>query len=178
MTSFKSFGFIFMFSILLSSCTTTGTRNTKGFESEYLGGSLKIKYAKNGEWESLESIASAPVIGDLPSSRKNAAKVATAEARAQIAEFLKTQIDSSLFLESTTLDIQKQASDDLTNDKKISSNITNNLKRELKQNSKLILKGTYLAEESYDDSSNTIKVIVRSSRTDMDVSKQILDSMK
>jgi hypothetical protein len=164
--------------VFVSACSSFYPSNEKEITSEFIGGSLKITYTGNGEFKTLESSASAQVVGDLPSSREQAVAIATAKARRQIAEFIKTEIESERFYQGIASDTQSLNQGNTSKDKTISANIANTVREQIKQKSSVILKGTYVARESFNESAKVITVVVKSSKEDIGISKGLKKQME
>ena len=163
---------------VISACSSLYPSNEKEITSEFIGGSLKVTYTGIGEFKSLESSASAQVVGDLPSSREQAVAIATAKARRQIAEFIKTEIESERFYQGIASDTQALSQENTSKDKNISVSIANNVREQIKQKSSVILKGTYVAKESFNETAKVITVVVKSSKEDIGSSKGLKRAME
>ena len=167
-----------LLTLAISGCNSLSARKDENITSEFIGGSLKVTYTGNGEFKSLESSASAQVVGDLPSSREQAVAIATAKARRQIAEFIKTEIESERFYQVIASDTQALSQENTSKDKNISANIVSNVREQIKQKSSVILKGTYVAKESFNESAKVITVVVKSSKDDIGISKGLKKEME
>jgi hypothetical protein len=162
----------------ITACSSLYPSNEKEITSEFIGGALKVTYTSNGEFKSLESSASAQVVGDLPSSREQAVAIATAKARRQVAEFIKTEIESERFYQGISDDTQRLNQENASKDRSVIANIANNLREEIKQKSSVVLKGTYVAKESFNETAKVITVVVKSSKEDIGISKSLKKDME
>jgi hypothetical protein len=163
---------------ILAGCSSLGSKQEELLTSEFVGGALKVSYTNKGEFKSLESIASSQVVGDLPNSREQAVAIATAKARRQIAEFLKTEIESERFYQGIASDTQALSQENTSKDKNISVSIANNVREQIKQKSSVILKGTYVAKESFNETAKVITVVIKSSKEDIGISKSLKKDME
>jgi hypothetical protein len=163
---------------ILAGCSSLGSKKEELITTEFVGGALKVSYTSKGEFKSLESIASSQVVADLPNSREQAVSVATAKARRQIAEFIKTEIESERFYQGIASDTQSLSQENTSKDKNISVSIANNVREQIKQKSSVILKGTYVAKESFNETAKVITVVVKSSKEDIGISKSLKRDME
>lgn len=161
-----------------AACSSLNSKNDQLITTEFIGGALKVTYTGSGEFKSLESTSSAQVIGDLPSAREQAVAIATAKARRQIAEFIKTELETERFYQGIADDTQMLTKENATQEKNISSNIANNVREQIKQKSAVILKGTYVAKESFNENAKAITVVVKSSKEDINISKMLKKQME
>lgn len=163
---------------ILGGCSSLGSKQEEFLTSEFVGGALKVTYTSKGEFKTLESSASAQVVGDLTSSREQAVAIATAKARRQIAEFIKTEIESERFYQGIASDTQALSQENTSKDKNISVSIANNVREQIKQKSSVILKGTYVAKELFNETAKVITVVVKSSKEDIGISKSLKKDME
>ena len=163
---------------ILAGCSSLASKQEDLITSAFVGGALKVTYTSNGEFKSLESSASAQVVGDLPSSREQAVAIATAKARRQVAEFIKTEIESERFYQGISDDTQQLNQENTSKDRSVSANIANNHREQIKQKSSGVLKGTYVAKESFNETAKVITVVVKSSKEDIGISKSLKKDME
>lgn len=167
--------------VMLSACSTlqsTSKTEDAPVKAEFLGGSLKMTYdKKSGEVKMIESMATAKVVSTLPGAVEESFTVATMRARKQIVEFMKTEVESENFSEVIFDTLQKSEAADKEQTKSVNQNITQAVKQNIRQKSNGILKGTFVAEKVYDDSTKTVRVIVRSSDEDVQVAKRVTRMM-
>lgn len=145
---------------------------------QVLQGGLSIVYKSSGEFESLTSTATAPVISDLPSAKDEAVTVATLRARRQISEFLNAEIDSEQFTENLTNSVQQSSEVLGTKDKAVQGKIVTQLKETIRQKSSSILKGTNVESAIYDPTSKTVTVKVSTGTQSTTTSRTLQNLMK
>jgi len=146
--------------LLLVGCSSTG-KSDKQVSSSFIGGDLKIIYNKNGEFETISSTATAKVLSDLPSAKDEAVIVATAKARRQIGEFMRTEVQSERFINTVTLSLQQSESMNQSPDTVESNKIAQMVRDNITQKSAAILQGSFVENERYDENLKTIVVVVR-----------------
>jgi PBP1b-binding outer membrane lipoprotein LpoB len=156
----KQYLSVLAIAILLVGCSSTG-KSGKEVSSSFIGGDLKIIYNKNGEFEAISSTATAKVLSDLPSAKEEAVIVATAKARRQIAEFMRTEVQSDRFISTVSTSLQQSESINQSPDTAESNKIARMVRDNITQRSTAILQGSYVENERYDESLKTIVVIVR-----------------
>lgn len=164
--------------IILTACQSTapvsqGEQNLQTF----LGG-ITVTYKKSGEFESLSSAASAPVVSDLPSAKDEAVTVATLRARRQISEFLNTDISSEKFTETVTSSLQQSSEIVGTQDKTVTTKIAIQLRESIKQKSTAILRGSVVKSQIYDPQKKTVTVTVSAGTKATATSRQLETLMK
>ena len=70
--------------LTLTACQSSSPLSQEEKNLQTLLGGITVTYKKSGEFDSLSSVATAPVVSDLPSAKDEAATVATLRARRQI----------------------------------------------------------------------------------------------
>jgi hypothetical protein len=153
-------------------CSSTSKNNAQ-FSSDFVGGDLKVTYNKKGEFESISSKATAYVTNDLPNTRDQAVTIATLKARRQIAEFLKTEIQSERFLVTVSKSIQDTETVNQAGDNKESAKIAYNVRESIRQRSSSILQGTYLLSESFNPDTKTVTVVVSAGTKENSLMKNV-----
>jgi len=141
--------FIISSVVMLSACSSVPLQKTEDaptIKTEFLGGSIKVSYDKS---------------------------TATLRARKQIVEFMKTEIESEKFSEAIFDTLQKSEVANKDKSSEVNHNISQAVRQSIRQKSNGILKGTYVSEKVYDDSTKTVRVIVRSSDQDVEVAKRV-----
>jgi hypothetical protein len=163
--------------VLLTACTSvplTKTVDETPIKTEFMGGSIKVVYKKStGEVELIESMATAKLISNLPNAVDESFIVATMRARKQIVEFMKTEIESEKFTDAVFDTLQKSDVENKSKNESYNHNIAQSVKQSIKQKSAGILKGTYVSEKVYDQSTKTVRVTVRSSDQDVEAAKRV-----
>ena len=145
--------------VFLFGCASVSS-DSRNFTSEFVGGDLKVTYNKKGEFESISSKATAYVTNNLPNSRDQAVTIATLKARRQIAEFLKTEVQSERFLVTVSKSVQETETINQIGDNKESANIAYNVRESIRQRSNAILQGTYLQSENFNPDTKIVTVVV------------------
>ena len=162
--------------VLLAGCSTFGDKKVDDtpIKSEFMGGSIKVVYKKStGEVELIESMATARVISPLPNSVDESFTLAALRARQQMVEFMKTELESEKFTNAVYDTLQKYDAENGAKTQNVNQAIAQNVQQNIRQKSKGILKGTYVSEKVYDDSTKTVRVIVRSSDQDVQAAKRV-----
>ena len=146
--------------LLLASCSSTTEKSSKRTESDFMGGGITLAYTKKGELTGVSSTATAPVVGNLPSSIDQAVTVATLKARRQIAEFIQVELNSERFLSTVSKDLQRSENIDENESQQITTEIVNELRENIRQRSSQILRGTVVEKEDYNALSKVVTVTV------------------
>ena len=166
-----------MIAAALSGCSTlTGKTDdkVKPITSEFLGGNIKVTYKSNGEFESMTSSHTIKLTGELPYSQDEAYQVAILKARKQIVEFMKVDLESEKFTKTVFNNLQESTSEDKKETANaVNAKIAGELQSSIKQKSSAILRGTYVEEKSFDTSSNSITVVVKTSTKDVETAKSL-----
>jgi hypothetical protein len=160
--------------VLLTACSTLGGKKDEPkVNTDFMGGNIRVSYTLTGEFESLTSSGVAKVTSTLPSAVDEAYLVATLQARKQIVEFMKVEVENSNFIRAVAESLQEGVNTNGSPDNKVTSKIATELQDNIRQQSKAILVGTYVADKSYDAGSRTVKVVIRTSIKDNDTAKQV-----
>ena len=160
--------------VLLTACSTLGGKKDEPkVNTDFMGGNIRVSYTLTGEFESLTSSGVAKVTSTLPSAVDEAYLVATLQARKQIVEFMKVEVENSNFIRAVAESLQEGVNTNGSPDNKVTSKIATELQDNIRQQSKAILIGTYVADKSYDAGSRTVKVVIRTSVKDNDTAKQV-----
>lgn len=153
-------------------CSIT-SKNTVQFSSDFVGGDLKVTYNKKGEFESISSKATAYVTNNLPNTRDQAVTIATLKARRQIAEFLKTEVQSERFLVTVSKSIQETETVNQAGDNNESARIAYSVRESIRQRSSSILQGTYLQSESFNPDTKIVTVVVSAGTKENSLMKDV-----
>lgn len=146
--------------------------------SEFLGGSIKVSYTSKGEFESIASSHTIRMTGSLPYSQDEAYQVAILNARKQIAEFMKVELESEKFTKTVFNNLQEGKTEDGKNtSSNVDTKIAGDLQSNIRQKSSAILKGTYVDEKSFDSPSNSITVVVKTRTKDIETAKSLTKLM-
>ena len=165
--------------VLLSACSTL-TSKVDGPDSvvaEFMGGDIKVTFNKDGQFESIQSAGTARVTSTLPSATEDAFIVASLRAKQQIAEFMKEEVEGDRFTNTLTDNIQNGSDINGQIINEVNSKIAKQVQENIKSKSKAILQGVYVESKKFDNSSNTVRVTVRSGTNDIAVAKQIRSMM-
>jgi outer membrane protein assembly factor BamE (lipoprotein component of BamABCDE complex) len=169
-----------MVAAALSGCSTiknmTGQseEKPKAVVSEFLGGNIKVTYKSDGEFESMTSSHSIKLTGGLPYSQDEAYQVAILKARKQMVEFMKVDLESEKFTKTVFNNLQQSTSEDRKETANtVNAKIAGELQSSIKQKSSAMLKGTYVEGKSYDASTNSITVVVKTSTKDVETAKSL-----
>lgn len=155
----KLFGVLVM-SLLLTACSSTPDKAPERTQSEFMGGGITLVYTDDGDLKGISSTATAPVIGNLPSSMDQAVSVATLKARRQIAEFIQVEVTSDRFMSTVSNDLQRSDTFNDSQNQQVTMNIANELRDNIRQRSQQILRGTVVEKEDYNSMSRTVAVTV------------------
>ena len=165
--------------VLLSACSTL-TSKVDGPDSvvaEFMGGDIKVTFNKDGQFESIQSAGTARVTSTLPSATEDAFIVASLRAKQQIAEFMKEEVEGDRFTNTLTDNIQNGSDINGQIINEVNSKIAKQVQETIKSKSKVILQGVYVESKKFDNSSNTVRVTVKSGTNDIAVAKQIRSMM-
>jgi hypothetical protein len=165
--------------VLLSACSTL-TSKVDGPDSvvaEFMGGDIKVTFNKDGQFESIQSAGTARVTSTLPSATEDAFIVASLRAKQQIAEFMKEEVEGDRFTNTLTDNIQNSSDINGQIINEVNSKIAKQVQENIKSKSKAILQGVYVESKKFDNSSNTVRVTVKSGTNDIAVAKQIRSMM-
>ena len=165
--------------VLLSACSTL-TSKVDGPDSvvaEFMGGDIKVTFNKDGQFESIQSAGTARVTSTLPSATEDAFIVASLRAKQQIAEFMKEEVEGDRFTNTLTDNIQNGSDINGQIINEVNSKIAKQGQENIKSKSKAILQGVYVESKKFDNSSNTVRVTVKSGTNDIAVAKQIRSMM-
>lgn len=172
-------------SFALTGCGTLGIGNKaepvkaeKGKDvkivTEFLGGTIRMTYTPEGEFESLSSTGHAKVSSTLPGAADEAYIVATLRARKQIVEFMKTEVESEKMTDAVFESLQNATNEGRsTGDSKVNSRIAGKVTENIKQKASAILRGTYVADKAFDQQTQTVRVTVNSSFKDVQTAKDL-----
>jgi hypothetical protein len=166
--------FVMFTAVMLSACSTFSPKKDEPkVNTDFMGGNIKVSYTLTGEFESLTSSGVAKVTSNLPSAVDEAYLVATLQARKQIVEFMKVEVENSNFIRAVAESLQEGVNTNGSPDNKVTSKIATELQDNIKQQSKAILTGTYVSDKSYDASTRSVKVVIKTGVKDNEVAKQV-----
>jgi hypothetical protein len=168
--------------VLLSACSSLNMSNNRvdgpdSVTAEFMGGDIRVTFNKDGQFESIHSSGVARVTSTLPSATEDAFVVATLRAKQQIAEFMKDEIEGDRFANTLTDNLQKGSDVNGQIDNEVNTNIAKQVQENIKSKSKAILQGVYVESKKFNNSTNTVRVVVKSGMSDIAVAKQIRSMM-
>lgn len=160
--------------VLLSACSTfSKVDGPNSVTAEFIGGDLKVTFSKDGQFQSLQSSGTARVTSTLPSASEDAFIVATLRAKQQIVEFMKEEVEGDRFTNTLTKSLQdgNDINGQVMNE--INTKIAKDVQENIRSKSKAILQGVYVESKKFDNSTNTVRVTVKTSAKDVAVAKQV-----
>ena len=160
--------------VLVAGCSTFGSKKDEPkVNTDFMGGAIKVSYTLTGNFESLTSSGTAKVTSTLPSAVEESYLIATLQARKQLVEFMKVEVENSNFIKAVAESLQEGVNVNGSPDNKITSKIASELQDNIRQQSKAILTGTYVADRSYDPGTRTVKVVIKTGVRDVETAKQV-----
>lgn len=153
--------FISCISLLIMACASksdiTNDPRTEVIERYFIGGFIQVTI-EDGILEKITSQASAPVVGDTPNAKSNAAKVAEAKARLQIEKMRET-----LIVSNEEIQIESSSNEQSTEgNPTIASATAQKIITTVTQKINAVQKGVFVANERFDSATNTVTVTVQS----------------
>jgi hypothetical protein len=148
------------FLVLMAGCSSTPDKAPERTQSDFMGGGITLVYTDDGDLKGISSTATAPVVGNLPSSMDQAVSVATLKARRQIAEFIEVEVTSDRFMSTVSNDLQRSDAFNDNQNQQVTMNIANELRDNIRQRSQQILRGTVVDKEDYNSMNRTVAVTV------------------
>ncbi len=161
--------------VFVTGCSTIGggKKDQPKVNTDFMGGAIKVSYTLTGDFESLTSSGTAKVTSTLPSAVEESYLIATLQARKQIVEFMKVEVENSNFIKAVAESLQEGVNVNGSPDNKVTSKIASELQDNIRQQSKAILTGTYVADRSYDPGTRTVKVVIKTGVRDAETAKQV-----
>lgn len=156
----KGLFFLLGLVLLAGGCATSEVDNnarSEILERNFVGGFIRLEIEK-GQLKKIVSEASAPVVGDNPSAKSNAAKVAEAKARLQIEKMKEIFIESVESIESQSSSSERD--DGERNSPQVVSESALQVVTSIVQRIESVQRGVYVVNENYNQSSNTVSVTV------------------
>ena len=169
----KNFAVVFSTIFLLAGCSSTAEKPPKRTESEFMGGGITLVYSSKGVLTGIVSTATAPVIGNLPSSIDLAVSVATLKARRQIAEFIQVEVSSDRFMTTVSKDLQQSDNVNDTENQQVTTEIVNQLRDNIRQRSNQIMRGTVVEKEDFNSMTKTVTVTVSAGEKQSDSARAL-----
>lgn len=144
--------------------SVAGRSLTTGFT----GTGIQITFDdKSGQWQKIVSVATAPILNNLPSTVDDATSVAIIKARRDISEYVSVRNTSKRTLETISDSLQKSRSENAEGgnlDEATSQTISQRLVDSITQSSSAILKGTVVDSVFVDAEKRQVKVTVYADR--------------
>lgn len=162
---------------LLAGCSSTPDKAPERTQSDFMGGGITLVYTDDGDLKGISSTATAPVIGNLPSSMDQAVSVATLKARRQIAEFIQVEVTSDRFMSTVSNDLQRSDAFNDNQNQQVTMNIANELRDNIRQRSQQILRGTVVDKEDYNSMNRTVAVTVVAGEKQSDAARTLRGMM-
>ena len=160
--------------VLLSACgSMSKVQGPDSVAAEFMGGDIKVTFNKDGQFESLQSAGTARVTSTLPSAQEEAFIVANMRAKQKIAEFMKNELEGEKFVSKASESLQEGQSIGGQPNNEINSKIAHQVQENIKSKSKVILQGVYVESKSFDSSTNTMRVVVKTGTKDIAAAKQV-----
>ena len=169
----KNFMIAAIFMLFLVGCSSTSDKNSQRGQSEFMGGGISLTYTKKGVLTGITSTATAPVVGNLPSSIDQAVATATLKARRQIAEFIQVEVNSERFMSTVSKDIQQSENINESENQQVTTEIVNELRDNIRQRSNQILRGTVVEKEDYNSLNRTVTVTVTAGEKQSDAARAV-----
>jgi len=160
--------------MFVTGCSTfSDKKDEPKVNTDFMGGAIKISYTLMGDFESLTSSGTAKVTSTLPSAVDEAYLIATLQARRQLVEFMKVEVENSSFIKAVAESLQEGVNTNNLPNNKVTSKIASDLQDNIRQKSKAILTGTYVFDRSYDSGTRTVKVVVKTGVKDVKTAQQV-----
>ena len=131
-------------------------------------GKVKVTFSDRGQWESLESTATANVSLDSDVGIEQSMNLATLRAKRNIVEFIETEITASKTTETFVDTLVKQQ---LSVD--AAANLTSKVTESIKEDSSGIIRGAYISDRKLLDKTRTVSVTVVVDRKTLAVSSML-----
>lgn len=147
---------ILIASSLLLSCSLRQANMTQSAIS-FAESSGKIEITiKNGQWSTIKSSGFATLLMDNDNAIEQAMNVATLRAKANLVEFLESEIKSTKSTEAFTNSIIRDSGED----KSTASDIATKVSEKIVSESKGILKGVYVQNRKVSDDRKSVIVTI------------------
>lgn len=153
--------------LLLSSCASNNRfLEISKSEIEFIesSGKIALKVNEDGEWEYIKSSGSAALLADNTHEIEQAMIKATLRAKANLAEFIKSEIKSEKSTKTIT---------NLVKDDESKSSLLSNVSEEINSNSTIILQGVHVIERKISDNKKYVFVTVKVTKISTEVIKKL-----
>jgi hypothetical protein len=94
-------------------------------------------------------------------------------AKQKIVEFMKNELEGEKFVSKASESLQEGQSIGGQANNEINSKIANQVQENIKSKSRAILQGVYVESKSFDSSTNTMRVVVKTGTKDIAAAKQV-----
>jgi hypothetical protein len=156
-----------------STVKTTAVEPTETVKTEFNGGDLILSFTKDGQFEFLTASASARVTSNLPSAVEEAYIVASLRAKQKVVEFMSNEMEGEKFVDSVNDSLQESFASNGQSIVDVNSQIAYKVQENIKSKSNAILRGVSVDQKSFDESSNTVRVTVRTGVREIATARQV-----
>jgi hypothetical protein len=160
----------------LTACSTvenTVFEQTETIKTEFIGGDLILNFTKDGQFDFLTASGTARVTSNLPSAVEEAYVVASLRAKQKVVEFMNNEMEGEKFVDSVNDSLQESFASNGQSIVDVNSQIAYKVQENIKSKSKAILQGVSVDQKSFDKSSNTVRVTVRTGVREIATARQI-----
>jgi hypothetical protein len=160
----------------LTACSTvenTAFEQTETIKTEFIGGDLILNFTKDGQFEFLTASGTARVTSNLPSAVEEAYVVASLRAKQKVVEFMNNEMEGEKFVDTINDSLQESFASNGQSIVDVNSQIAYKVQENIKSKSKAILQGVSVDQKSFDKSSNTVRVTVRTGVREIATARQI-----
>ena len=168
---------IALFAVALSACSTFSEKRVedeRSITAEFMGGDIVVTYTKDGKFESITSAGTARMTSTLPSATEEAFIIAQLRARKNLAEFMRTDLESDKFVRTVYNSLQDGDNSTLN---RVNSKIASEVQENIKQRTAAILQGTFIDSKKFDNATRTVRVVVKTGTKDVNAAKTLKSLM-
>jgi hypothetical protein len=172
--------FVMFCAVALTACSSLPEKRVqdeKSITAEFMGGDIVVTYTKDGAFESITSAGTARMTSTLPSATEEAFIVASLRARKQLAEFMRTDLESDKFVRTVYNSLQEGETVDSSAINKVNSKIASEVQENVKQRTAAILQGTYVDSKKFDNATRTVRVVIKTGAKDVAAAKSLKSLM-
>jgi len=160
----------------LTACSTvknTAVEPSETVKTEFIGGDLILNFTKDGQFEFLTASGTARVTSNLPSAVEEAYVVASLRAKQKVVEFMNNEMEGEKFVDTINDSLQESFASNGQSIVDVNSQIAYKVQENIKSKSKAILQGVSVDQKSFDKSSNTVRVTVRTGVREIATARQV-----
>ena len=171
---------IALFAVALSACSTFPEKRVedeRSITAEFMGGDIVVTYTKDGKFESITSAGTARMTSTLPSATEEAFIIAQLRARKNLAEFMRTDLESDKFVRTVYNSLQDGDTTDNSTLNRVNSKIASEVQENIKQRTAAILQGTFIDSKKFDNATRTVRVVVKTGTKDVAAAKSLKSLM-